>query len=146
MNLQKNAPKTRNYQNLLAVVGSIKKTILLSLVGVVVVQMAMMGLILIKYRPTEQKFTPMESCYYGMNAIFSQSPDKKLLHPTVIKDMQKYTFNVERISSVRVIDSYTCVVVAKFANKMRSYFIQLEKSANNPHLYRIRDVRGRAVK
>ena len=111
---------------------------------VLLIQMGTILFLLLQNRPTEH--SPMQSCYYGMNAIFSQSPDKKLLHSSVIKDMQKYSFKVERISSIRLVDSYTCVVVVKLANKMRSYFVRLEKSASNPHLYRIRDVQGRAIK
>ena len=96
-------------------------------------------------RDKEQEFTSLEACFYGMITLFFNDPSEKLFHPSVIKDVESQNFKIEKITLVKLIDSYTCDVIARDTKGHRSYRVKLEKNSKFPHLYRIADIRGQKI-
>lgn len=90
-------------------------------------------------------YSTLEACLYGMNSVFNNVPDKNLVGTEVIKDLQDHTFKVEKITLVKALDSYTCDVVAKDGEGLRSYRVMLEKNTSFKHQYRLIDIKGQSL-
>jgi len=63
----------------------------------------------------------------------------------LIKDLEKVSFNVERIHLVKMIDSFSCDVFTTDSKGVRRYQIALEKNTRFAHLYRLIDIKERKV-
>ena len=95
----------------------------------------------------EQSFSSMEACYYGMDAVFNNSPNEEIVSKKVIDDLlkNKITFDVERIHLIKFIDGFHCDVVTKDPKGHRSFRVALEKNSKFKHLYKILDVKERQI-
>ena len=93
----------------------------------------------------ESPFTTVETCYFGMKAIFGNAPDPDLTARQVIDEVKSTNFKIEDITLIKMIDTYLCDVVVKDTKGFRGYAVKLEKNVNLPHLYRIVDVKGQKL-
>jgi len=80
-----------------------------------------------------------------MKSFFDNDPSEDFFHKDVLKDVQSTKFEMEGISLIKVVDNYTCDVVAKDTKGHRSYRVGLEKNPKFPHLYKIFDVKGQQI-
>ena len=64
---------------------------------------------------------------------------------TLLKDVEKLKFEIDKITLVKVRDNYHCDVVARDAKGHRSYKVKLEKNSKFPHFYKIFDIQGQKI-
>jgi hypothetical protein len=83
---------------------------------------------------------------YGMRAVFNNASNEDLLDKSVILDLKEHQFKIDKITLIKVIDNYTCDVVAKDSKGHRSYRVQLAKSSRYPHLFKIQNIKGQKIK
>ncbi len=84
-----------------------------------------------------KKFNTFETCYFGMESIFNNAPNPKLIDKKVIKDLKDKSFNIENLHLVKVLDSYNCDVFSRDSKGVRRYQVSLDKNSHFDHLFKI---------
>ena len=137
---------TEQYKDMGKAIDNLKRPIIwIAAVGTVLHLVLLIGGIWMNRKQDELPYTTVETCYFGMKAIFGNSPDPDLTASQVIDELKGTTFKVEDITLVKMIDPYLCDVVVKDTKGFRGYAVTLEKNVNLPHLYRIVDVKGKKL-
>ena len=80
-----------------------------------------------------------------MKSIFDNNPTDDLIDKSIIKDVKEMNFQMEDITLVKVIDHYSCDVVAKDSKGHRSYRVSLERNTGFRHLFKIKNVKGQKI-
>ena len=92
-----------------------------------------------------QKYSTLEACLYGIKSIFENTPDKTLLHPSIIKDIGERSFKIDKLKLVKANNPYSCDVVVEDLKGHRSYKLALEKNSKLPHFFRIIDIKEQKI-
>ena len=143
---EKTQPKMDQYKSVEKSMEELKRPVWIIFTIGVISQALLLWAGIERFLPKEAKqFSTLEACYYGMDSLFKYHPMEGLFHESVTREVKGHKFNIERITMVKVIDSYHCDVVAKGPKEFRSYRIQLERSSRFPHFYRIEDVQGQKL-
>ena len=88
------------------------------------------------------KYSSLETCLYGMREIINNNPSESLVNESVIKELKKTTFNVDKIHLIKLLTNYSCDVFLKDSKGVRRYLVTLERNSKFDHMYKIFDVKG----
>lgn len=134
------------YQSLAQSIEGLKRPIIIiAAVGVLAHLLILVTGTVMANQKDDRKYSTFEACHYGMKSLFENNPSEDLFQKKVIEDTKDHKFEIDGISLIKVIDNYTCDVVAKDANGFRSYRVGLEKNSRFIHFYRIHDVKGQKL-
>ena len=86
-----------------------------------------------------------EVCHKGMKTLFNNLPNSNFFNQSVLNDVKEVTFEIEKISLIKMIGDYHCDVIAKDHKGHRGYRVKLEKNPSFTHYYRIADVKGQKL-
>ena len=135
------------YQDIPKAIGEIKRPMWAMILIGIIFQIITIQIALNASAPKSTKtYTPLQTCYYGMRSMFHNNPNSNLLHGSIVDAVKEKSFNINKITLIKVVNDFSCDVIARDNKGFRSYRVMLEKNSKFAHFYRIHDIKEQNLK